>query len=301
MSNQRVTPTAASPAGRLAEVRSWGYQLQDLDIDDASAAPLDLLVIDYALDGSEETALSPADLERLKQRRDGGERLVYAYISVGEAETYRYYWREEWKDAPPSWLLSENPDWPGNHMVAYWDEDWQAILFGGAGCYIDRIAAAGFDGLYLDRCDVHDDIAAREKRVAKARGDLEGDMTAFITRLSAYVRRNHPRLGIIMQNAEHLLEHAEVRHAIDGIAKEELLYGESGGARRNAKATIEENRRNLDRMKRDGKAVLAVEYIDDPTKRQQAIDEIQALGYVAYVSRQNRDLATLETGAAPMA
>ncbi len=302
MPKQTVAPPAANtPAGLLGGVSSWGYQLQNLDIDAACAAPFDLLVIDYACDGSDETALTPKDLARLKRHPDGGSRLVYAYISVGEAESYRYYWREEWTDAPPAWLLGENPDWPGNHMVAFWDEAWQSILFGAPGCYIDRIAAAGFDGLYLDRCDVHDDIAEREKRVAKERKDLEGDMRAFIGRLSAYVRRTHPRLGIIMQNAEHLLDHPEVRASIDAVAKEELLYGEAGGARRNTKATIVENRRNLDLMRRDGKAVLAVEYIDDPVKRQQAIEEIRALGYVPYVARQDRDLATLEAGGQPIA
>lgn len=289
----------AEIARRLAAVRSWGYQLQNLNVAAAAVSDFDLLVIDYARDGSDATALKPRDLERLKQHPGGGERLVYAYISVGEAESYRYYWHDEWKKAPPEWLLGENRDWRENYRVAFWDEAWQRILWGSAGggsadAYIDRIAAAGFDGLYLDRCDVFEDLARLDKAAAKTRRDLEGDMADFIVRLAAYVRREHPQLGIIMQNAENLLERAPVRQAIDAIAKEELLYGESGGSRRNSKAVIADNRAALDLLRADGKPVFVVEYLDDAAKKASAREEVTALGYVPYVSRANRDLASLE-------
>lgn len=281
-------------ARRLAAVRSWGYQLQNLKVAAAAASDFDLLVIDYARDGSDSTALKPRDLERLKRRPGGGERLVYAYISVGEAESYRYYWHDDWRKAAPGWLLGENRDWRENYRVAFWDEAWQGIIWGRADSYIDRIAAAGFDGLYLDRCDVFEDVARLDKAAAKTRSDLEGDMADFIVRLAAYVRREHPHLGIIMQNAENLLERAPVRQAIDAIAKEELLYGESGGSRRNSKAVIADNRAALDLLRADGKPVFIVEYLDDAAKKTSAREEINALGYVPYVSRGNRDLASLE-------
>lgn len=81
----------AISAGPLAGVASWGYQLQKLDIAKAAASPFDLLVIDYARDGSDETALTRKDLERMRQRRDGAPRKILAYLSIGEAESYRYY------------------------------------------------------------------------------------------------------------------------------------------------------------------------------------------------------------------
>ena len=36
--------------------------------------------------------------------------------------SYYVYWQPEWKDAPPSFLGPENPDWPENFKVRYWQE-----------------------------------------------------------------------------------------------------------------------------------------------------------------------------------
>jgi cysteinyl-tRNA synthetase len=55
--------------------------------------------------------------------------------------------------ARPAWLLGENPDWPGNHKVRYWDSAWQSIIYGNDSSYLKRIINAGFDGVYLDLID----------------------------------------------------------------------------------------------------------------------------------------------------
>ena len=73
-------------------------------------------------------------------------------MSIGEAEDYRFYWREEWDDSGPSWLDVENADWPGNYKVRFWDSGWQSIMLQ----YADRILAAGFDGVYLDIIDAYE-------------------------------------------------------------------------------------------------------------------------------------------------
>ena len=281
------------PYAALAKARSWAYQLQDLDIAEAAASPFDVLVIDYARDGGGDSAWKPAEVARLKARDGGPPRLVYAYLSIGEAESYRFYWQKGWINDPPAWLLSENPDWKENYAVAYWDAGWQNLLFGNPQAYVDRIAKAGFDGLYLDKADVYEDLLRREKELAKAH-DLEAEMVRFLVRLSAYVRSKYPGLGLVMQNAENLLAHAEVRAAIHGAAKEELLYGQAGGARRNARGEIDYATKELQRLKREGKAVLVVEYLDDAEKAATAAQELRALGFVPYVSKADRELATLE-------
>ena len=74
-------------------------------------------------------------------------------MSIGEAEDYRFYWDTAWESNEPEWLEGENPDWPGNYKVQYWEPDWQAIIFGGPDAYLDIIIAAGFDGVYLDIID----------------------------------------------------------------------------------------------------------------------------------------------------
>ena len=58
----------------------------------------------------------------MQRKPDGGARIVLAYLSIGEAEDYRSYWQRDWSVSPPAWLGAENPDWPGNYAVNYWDE-----------------------------------------------------------------------------------------------------------------------------------------------------------------------------------
>jgi cysteinyl-tRNA synthetase len=110
----------------------------------------DIILIDYFYNQEEFTA---NEIARLKTKNNGGQRLVIAYLSIGEAEEYRYYWKDEWKSDPPSWMKEENPDWEGNYKVEYWDPGWQSIIYGSSGSYLDKIIDKGFDGVYLDIID----------------------------------------------------------------------------------------------------------------------------------------------------
>lgn len=110
----------------------------------------DLIIIDLFFDDLE---LTPSQVNALKYKANGGKRLVISYMSIGEAEDYRYYWVSSWNNDPPNWLKSENPDWEGNYKVKYWDSGWKEIIFGNDESYLKRIIDAGFDGVYLDIID----------------------------------------------------------------------------------------------------------------------------------------------------
>ncbi|MCX8125160.1 MAG: endo alpha-1,4 polygalactosaminidase [Spirochaetes bacterium] len=102
---------------------------------------------------------SKSEVMVLQKKPNGARRLVLAYMSVGEAEDYRYYWKHEWKKNKPWFLEKENPDWKGNWKVRYWDTQWHRIIYGaGDGenfidSYIGKIIYAGFDGVYMDVLD----------------------------------------------------------------------------------------------------------------------------------------------------
>jgi len=113
----------------------------------------DLLIIDAFFAGE---PLARTEIASLKTKANGGTRLVIGYLSIGEAENYRYYWQLEWKENPPAWLLDENPNWPGNYKVRYWDTEWHAIIYGNHNSYLAKILTAGFDGVYLDLIDAYE-------------------------------------------------------------------------------------------------------------------------------------------------
>ena len=93
--------------------------------------------------------LTKKEVDSLRKKKNGHKRLVCTYISIGEAEQYRYYFKKKWKKNPPDWMAKENPKWKGNYKVKYWDPEWRDILKG----YLDKIIGAGFDGAYFDVID----------------------------------------------------------------------------------------------------------------------------------------------------
>jgi len=107
----------------------------------------DLLVVDAFYRGR---LLTAAEVQSLKTKNNGGQRLVLAYLNIGEAEDYRYYWRSNWRPGDPEWLEEPATDWPGRFYVHYWASEWRALMFGNKDAYLDKILAAGFDGVYLD-------------------------------------------------------------------------------------------------------------------------------------------------------
>ena len=113
----------------------------------------DLLVIDLFTGNWAATA---DDLKQLKVKVNGGRRLVLCYVSIGEAEDYRFYWQKGWKPGNPAFIGPENPQWKRNFAAKYWEPAWQAVFVGGKESYLSKVQAAGFDGIYLDKVDEYE-------------------------------------------------------------------------------------------------------------------------------------------------
>ncbi len=308
---------AAHPRIALKEVDSWGYQLQNVVPRLVAKDGFDVLVVDYSRDGTDSGAMTPADVARLRRREGQPDRIVLAYLSIGEAEDYRYYWRSQWSDkqssdaatgrnrgfagAPngnvvskeplakltdeaPAWLADENPEWRGNYLVRYWDEQWQGIIFGAPDAYLDKILAAGFDGVYLDKVDANDDWQA-------TRPTAEREMADFVKKLASYARERRPGFLIVPQNGEELLEFPDYVRMIDAIAKEDLLFG--GNQRKdgeaNPEAEIAKSKRHLDKALRGGRRVLAVEYLEHLDSIVAAQKRLKTYGYVPLFARRALD------------
>ena len=132
-------------------INPGGYDKKEDFLAALQKTDYDLLIIDAFFDGKE--PLTASDVYSLKTRANGGRRLVIAYMSIGEAENYRYYWNPVWVQNPPEWLEAENPEWAGNYRVRYWFDEWKGIIYGNDESYTKIILDAGFDGVYLDIAD----------------------------------------------------------------------------------------------------------------------------------------------------
>lgn len=151
--NDRDINTLSEAQNFLYLINPQNYGTKEALLRDLEQTNHDLVVIDLFL--YDDVSFTSAEIDRLKTKANGGKRLVLAYMSVGEAENYRYYWQPEWSETPPNWMEAENPDWPGNFKVEYWNQQWQDLIMGTSDSYLDRILDAGFDGTYLDLIDVY--------------------------------------------------------------------------------------------------------------------------------------------------
>jgi cysteinyl-tRNA synthetase, unknown class len=134
----------------LFMINSKNFNSTQNFVDTIKLTNYDVIIID--LFHNEETYTS-SQINQLKFKDNGGSRLVICYMSIGEAEDYRFYWDPSWDTTNPIWLGRENPDWAGNYKVRYWEENWQNIILTGGDSYLGKILAAGFDGVYLDIID----------------------------------------------------------------------------------------------------------------------------------------------------
>jgi len=128
------------------------YTSKQSMIDAISATNYDLVIIDLFF---EEETFTLAEINALKTKSNGGQRLVIAYMSVGSAENYRYYWQNDWRLHKPDWLKKKYEGYKDEIWVEYWDSEWQNIIYGNDQSYLKKIINAGFDGVYLDNVEAY--------------------------------------------------------------------------------------------------------------------------------------------------
>lgn len=290
-------PTAGTAAIGTAAVQPWLavndylYQLQGLSLANAGASKFDLIVTDYSRYGDAASQWTPNQLKNLRNS-SGGPKILLAYLSIGEAENYRYYWQKGWKPGSPAWLDAEDPGWPGDYRVKYWDPAWQAIIFGQAGAYLDRIIAQGFDGVYLDLVDSYE--------LYPGRPTARQEMIDFVKAISAYAKSKRPTFKVVPQNASPLVNNAAYLAAIDGIGQEELSYGWNSVDEATTPTTVRNGiTANLDKVVAANKLVLVVDY----TRQQAKIDAAYAYSaqhhFVEYCTVRDLDKLIVNPGHAP--
>ena len=256
----------AGPALALPAVKSWHYQLQGVDPGAIAHSSADMAVIDHS---GEHGPFTKADVRRMQRKPDGSRRLVLAYMSIGEAESYRWYWPRR----SSAWLGDENPQWPGNYGVRFWHPDWQAIVLE----YTDKIVAAGFDGVYLDKVDEFEEMGHRD------------EMVTLVDRISQRAKAQQPRFLVVSQNGDALIPDPRFRRAIDGFAREDLLYGEETDGERNSADSIDESIRRLQMLAAEDKPVFVVEYPRDEEQAQTARREIAEQHFIGLMARRELD------------
>ena len=238
---------------KLSQVKYWSYQIQGIEnpgsVEALSTSNYDMLVIeptrtDWSSNDTKnfDTKTMVKLLKSSKASDKIHRKLVMAYVNIGEAEDWRWYWKwSKWQsDRPrpkniPDYVLVPDPDgWSGNFPVAYWDPEWKDTVIYGENqdldkyrdyeSIIDEVIDDGFDGVYLDWIEGYENEAVIAK--AKNQGkDPKLEMILFIKEIRKYAKSKDPDFVIIQQNGVELCEgHPEIFTIIDGISQEAIWY-----------------------------------------------------------------------------
>ena len=308
--SRECTDIAETFSGIRGEVplsgSTWLYQLQDANPAEIAETVFDIVVIDYSRTGEEDGRYSKGEMEKM---RGAGlsRRHVLAYLSIGEAEDYRYYFDPSWTRGPgrqpaedaPCWLGKTNPEWPGNYKVQYWSEGWQRVILE----YLDRIIDDGFDGVYLDIIDAYEywgdednpeGFFLDEETAAKR-------MISFVNRIARHARleRKMPGFAVVPQNGEGILDYDTPAgegpvflDTISGLGIEDLYFDGTDPVDDGETAR---RKSYIDLVTAAGKPVLLVDYFLEGRPRadgrkEEFLFRARDDGYIPFPALEDREL-----------
>ena len=260
------------------EVRNWesvgnfSYQLQDLDIEAAQKSDVDLLIVDYSADGTYSNRYTKSQVRELQSGPNGKRRLVLAYLSLGEAEEYRFYWPGADAARRAGWLGKPNRDWEKHHRARFWHPRWKEFVFS----YLDDIVEAGFDGVYLDRVDVY-------KEIGSSGLDSREEMISLVAEVAHRGRElGGQDFGIFVQNAEELLHEEPYLQLLTGVGREEVYFSSTRGRRGVPQRYTPYLEQALDHAVASGKLVLSVDYPKNQEQTLYARQRAESRGYLHF-------------------
>jgi cysteinyl-tRNA synthetase len=307
-------PSASPACMPLTRVRTFMYQLQGIENPAAVAAlaksDYDLLVVEPTGTVRDQATFDMKGMvAKLHEGKSG--RIVLAYLDAGQAESFRGYWKPDWK-APtrtargnPDFILIPDPDgWSDDYVVAYWDPRWQQTIAGGKDSQVRAAMAAGFDGVYLDWIDAYSDDRVVEE-AKKEKVDPAHAMVDFLLLIRKSAREINPAALVVQQNAIELID-ADPRllDAIDALGVEDTWFAGKSNAKWGTKNAGDVANRYKDesstagrlkqyaKYQKAGKPVLSIDYCLKPKNAAMVYEEARKHGLIPLVSQVPLDRLT---------
>ena len=128
-------------------------------------------------------------------------KIVLAYLNVGEIESYRPYFNE----VKSSWYIEINEDWPDHYFVNPAQKGWRNLL---KKTVIPPLLEKGFQGFLFDSVDLASQSRFPEYHFAMAK-------------LIKSLHKSFPEAMIILNNGGFLL--GEVANSVHGLLIEEVF------------------------------------------------------------------------------
>jgi cysteinyl-tRNA synthetase, unknown class len=133
-------------------ISSENYTSKESYLSAIQNSNFDMIIMDAFY---EDALLTSSEVEALKTKANGGKRLVIAYMSVGSAERYRYYFKKNWGLRRPWWLKRKYEGYKDEFWVKFWCKEWKDIIYGTENSYTQKIIDSQFDGAFLDNVEAY--------------------------------------------------------------------------------------------------------------------------------------------------
>ena len=200
--------------------------------------------------------------------------LPIAYLNIGEAEEYRWYYSE----IKPNWVLGKNPNWERHFYVDVNNVEWQNLILQRI---LPRIYRSNFAGVFLDMID----IASPELYPSTRQGVID---------LILKIRAAYPDKLILLNNGTFLAEN--VKSEIDGICVESVFATYDFQTKKYSvrpRAEFESRARELQGMQKNlGARIFVIDYAAPGDTAAQSFVGTQArdFGFLSFVSDIDLDV-----------
>jgi len=202
---------------------------------------------------------------------------LFAYVSVGEIEPYRKYYKETDK----SWIIGKNKDWK-TYVADIRKKEYREFL-------INKVLKnlSKYDGFFFDTLDSYQ-IALKPSEYKS----YENALAEFIIQ----VKKTFPDKKIILNRGFEVVP--QVKDYIDAVVAESLFYGLDTKTMKYKKMKEEDIKwllNKLNEIKNLGIKVIVIDYVDPKNKKLQkeVAKKIYENGFIPYVT--DKDLKTLGT------
>jgi len=188
--------------------------------------------------------------------------LVFAYLSVGEAEPYRW-WFELIRD---DWILEKNPNWNSLYVDAG-KAGWRSVL---TNKVLPKMLQKPFDGLFLDTLDTV---------------DVYPDTFSGMVRLIKEIHAKYPGKLLIQNRGFSLFD--RTASLVDGIMYEDFRSTYDFSKKEYRLHDLYDTAYSVkERARRNNTVTLSLDYVDPDNKAviEECISSARELGYIPYIS-----------------
>ncbi len=198
---------------------------------------------------------------------------IFAYVSVGEASSYRAYF----KDLKERWKLSQNETWESTVMDIS-NDDYHSFMYDNV---IQPLIDKGYENFFFDTLDSYQIVAKDEEERIR--------YTSGLIRFVKKFKQRFPDSKLIVNRGFEVMD--EIHESVHAVLFESLFYGLSSKTLSYTQVSEEDRQwllTQVEKVKKYNLDVIDVDYIQTQEKEKirQTLEKIRGFGIIPYISNK---------------